>query len=74
MSTFFYNIFLEEEEEEAAWPKIELENPWQIKIKITSYEVEAGVLLIPYIKMFGPGQIFGERVQGVCSSVGCNRE
>ncbi|KAL3337781.1 hypothetical protein AABB24_030087 [Solanum stoloniferum] len=33
-------------------PKIDLENPWQIKIKITSYEVEAGALLIPYIKTF----------------------
>ncbi|KAL3337757.1 hypothetical protein AABB24_030071, partial [Solanum stoloniferum] len=33
-------------------PKIDLENPWQIKIKITSYEVEAGALLIPYIETF----------------------
>ncbi|XP_049403672.1 uncharacterized protein LOC125867278 [Solanum stenotomum] len=33
-------------------PKIDLGNPWQIKIKITSYEVEAGALLIPYIETF----------------------
>uniref|UniRef100_M1A9X8 B3 domain-containing protein n=1 Tax=Solanum tuberosum TaxID=4113 RepID=M1A9X8_SOLTU len=61
--TFFYNYLLEEEEEEEeTWqieipdiyrpPKIDLDNPWQIKIKITSYEVEAGALLIPYIKTF----------------------
>ncbi|KAG5606588.1 hypothetical protein H5410_028080 [Solanum commersonii] len=30
--------------------KIDLKNPWQIKIKITSYEVEARGLLIPYIE------------------------
>ncbi|WMV30944.1 hypothetical protein MTR67_024329 [Solanum verrucosum] len=33
-------------------PKINLDNPWQIKIKIISYEAEAGALLIPYIKTF----------------------
>uniref|UniRef100_A0A3Q7HET4 TF-B3 domain-containing protein n=1 Tax=Solanum lycopersicum TaxID=4081 RepID=A0A3Q7HET4_SOLLC len=33
-------------------PKIDLENPWQIKIKITSYEIKAGALLIPYIETF----------------------
>ncbi|WMV30399.1 hypothetical protein MTR67_023784 [Solanum verrucosum] len=32
--------------------KIDLKNPWQIKIKITSYEGEARGLLIPYIETF----------------------
>ncbi|KAG5607125.1 hypothetical protein H5410_028617 [Solanum commersonii] len=47
--TFFYNFFPSKEEEEAC----KLNNtPYIIKIKITSYEVEAGALLIPYIKTF----------------------
>ncbi|XP_055808403.1 uncharacterized protein LOC129876947 [Solanum dulcamara] len=33
-------------------PKIDLKNPWQIKIKITSGEVEARMLMIPFIETF----------------------
>ncbi|KAG5581141.1 hypothetical protein H5410_051768 [Solanum commersonii] len=51
--TFFYNFFPSKAEEETCKdlypaPKIILQNPWQIKKKITHNEIVVGMLMIPF--------------------------